>query len=253
MNNQLTVYTGSKFKPVGSSTNSTSQPSNAVTGDMWFDTSNLQLYVYNGSSWTLIGPTSVTGSGVTQVVSEAIEDNVGVQKSILRFVTNDTNVAIASAETFTPGTSISGFSTITKGINLSSAIKNIGIFDIIIKLHAEVSFNITLNVATSDENAKRQKDELLNEKVIIKSPEKPEVDKKLGSDLAIEEQESESSQSDKKDKTNNKASIKKAKSKKKTEDKSEIKINTSSNNESEDKQGEESDITSTKVEDKKKK
>ena len=138
-------------------------------------------------------------------------------------------------------------------INLSSAIKNIGIFDIIIKLHAEVSFNITLNVATSDENAKRQKDELLNEKVIIKSPEKPEVDKKLGSDLAIEEQESESSQSDKKDKTNSKASIKKAKSKKKTEDKSEIKINTSSNKESEEKQGEESEITSTKVEDKKKK
>ena len=125
LNNQLNVYTGSKFNPVGSSTNSTSQPSNAVTGDMWFDTTNLQLYIYNGSTWTLIGPTSVTGSGVTQVVSEAIEDNVGVQKSILRFVTNDTNVAIASAETFTPGTAISGFSTITKGINLSSAISDV--------------------------------------------------------------------------------------------------------------------------------
>ena len=138
-------------------------------------------------------------------------------------------------------------------INLSSAIKNIGIFDIIIKLHAEVSFNITLNVATSDENAKRQKDELLNEKVIIKSPEKLEADKKLGSDSAIEEQESESSQRNKKDKANSKASIKKAKSKRKVEDKSEIKINTSSNKESDEKQGEESEITSTKVEDEKKK
>ena len=125
LNNRLNVYTGTKFKPVGGPTNSTSQPSNAATGDSWFDTTNLQYYIYNGSTWTLIGPTSVTGSGVTQVVSEAIEDNVGVQKSILRFVTNDTNVAIASAETFTPGSAISGFSTITKGINLSSAISDV--------------------------------------------------------------------------------------------------------------------------------
>lgn len=139
-------------------------------------------------------------------------------------------------------------------INLSSAIKNIGIFDIIIKLHAEVSFNITLNVATSDENAKLQKNELLNEKVIIKSPEKSEVDKKLENDSAIEKQELESSHSNKKDKTNSDDSIKKAKSKKKTKDKSEININTSSNKKkSDEKQAEESEITSTKVEDEKKK
>lgn len=122
LNNQINVYTGNKFKPVGSTTNSASAPTNAVLGDMWFDTANTQLYIYTGTAWTLIGPTTVSGSGVTQVVSEAIEDNVGVQKSILRFVTNDTNVAIVSAEEFTPGTSISGFATIKKGITLSSAI-----------------------------------------------------------------------------------------------------------------------------------
>jgi len=122
LNNQINVYTGSKFKPVGSTTNSATAPTNAVLGDMWFDTTNTQLYIYTGTTWTLIGPTTVTGSGVTQVVSEAIEDNVGVQKSILRLVTNDTNVAIVSADEFTPGTSISGFATIKKGINLSTAV-----------------------------------------------------------------------------------------------------------------------------------
>ena len=122
LNNQINVYTGNKFKPVGSTTNSATAPTNAVLGDMWFDTANTQLYIYTGTAWTLIGPTTVSGSGITQVVSEAIEDNVGVQKSILRFVTNDTNVAIVSAEEFTPGTSISGFATIKKGITLSSAI-----------------------------------------------------------------------------------------------------------------------------------
>lgn len=122
LNNQINVYTGSKFKPVGSTTNSATAPTNAVLGDMWFDTSNTQLYIYTGTAWTLIGPTTVSGSGVTQVVSEAIEDNVGVQKSILKFVTNDTIVGIVSQEQFTPGTAISGFATIKKGITLSSAI-----------------------------------------------------------------------------------------------------------------------------------
>ena len=97
LNNQINVYTGNKFKPVGSTTNSASAPSNAVLGDMWFDTSNTRLYIYSGTAWTLIGPTTVSGSGVTQVVAEAIEDNVGVQKSILKFVTNDTIVGIVSA------------------------------------------------------------------------------------------------------------------------------------------------------------
>ena len=122
LENQIKVWNGNKFKPVGSSTNSATSPANANTGDFWFDTGNSQLYVYDGTAWTLIGPTTVAGSGVTQVVSETIEDNVGVNKSILRLVTNDTNVAIVSAEEFTPGTAISGFSTIFKGITLSTAI-----------------------------------------------------------------------------------------------------------------------------------
>ena len=121
-NKRLNVYDGTKFKPAGGPTNSTTAPTNAVLGDTWFDTANTQLYVYNGSSFTLIGPTTVAGSGVTQVVSETIEDNVGVNKSILKLVTNDQIVAIISAEEFTPGTSISGYATIKKGITLSTVI-----------------------------------------------------------------------------------------------------------------------------------
>jgi hypothetical protein len=124
LNNQIKVWNGSKFKPVGSSTNSNSSPSNANTGDFWFDTNNSQFYVYNGTAWTLIGPTTVAGSGVTQVSSETVADNVGVNKSILKLITNDTIVGIVSAEQFTPGTAISGFATIFKGITLSSSISD---------------------------------------------------------------------------------------------------------------------------------
>ena len=124
LSNQIKVWNGSKFKPVGSSTNSASQPSNANAGDMWFDTNNSQLYVYSGTAWILIGPTAVAGSGVTVVSSETIKDNVGVNKGILKLITNDVIVGIVSAEEFTPQTAISGFATIFKGITLSTAISN---------------------------------------------------------------------------------------------------------------------------------
>jgi len=131
-NKQINVYTGTKWKPVGSPTNSTSSPTNAVLGDTWFDTTNNQLYVYNGSAWTLIGPTTVAGSGVTQMVSETVQDNTGVNKSILKAVTNDSVVYIVSAEAFTPSSTetnaaaliTAGFATVSKGITLSTAISS---------------------------------------------------------------------------------------------------------------------------------
>ena len=101
-NKQINVYDGTKFKPVGSSTNSTTSPSNAVLGDTWFDTTNTQLYVYNGSAWTLIGPTTVAGSGVTTATSETVQDNAGVNRDILKLVANDAVVGVVSNIAFTP-------------------------------------------------------------------------------------------------------------------------------------------------------
>ena len=129
-NNQLNVYTGSKFKPVGSTENSATAPTNAVLGDMWLDTTNTQLYVYTGLAWTLIGPTTVAGSGVTQVITETPEDDTGVKRSILKLVTNDTVVGVVSNLAFTPSSTetlgsalvSAGFSTVAQGIQLSSGV-----------------------------------------------------------------------------------------------------------------------------------
>jgi len=129
-NNQLNVYTGSKFKPVGSTANSATAPTNAVQGDLWFDTTNNQLYVYTGSAWTLIGPTTVAGSGVTQVITESPEDNTGVKRSILKLVANDTVVGVVSNLAFTPSATetlgaalvSAGFSSIAQGIQLSTSV-----------------------------------------------------------------------------------------------------------------------------------
>ena len=131
-NNQINVYTGSKWKPVGSTSNSATAPTSAVLGDMWFDTTNTQLYVYTGSAWTLIGPSTVAGSGVTQVFAESPEDNTGVKRPILKLVTNDTVVGVVSNLAFTPSSTetlgdalaSAGFSAIAQGIQLSSTVSS---------------------------------------------------------------------------------------------------------------------------------
>jgi hypothetical protein len=131
-NKQINVYTGEKWKPVGSTTNSATSPTNAVQGDLWFDTANRQLYVYTGSFWTLIGPTTIAGSGVTQVVTETVQDNTGVFRSILKLVTQDTVVGVVSNLAFTPSSSeengaaliAAGFTTVAQGIQMSSTVSN---------------------------------------------------------------------------------------------------------------------------------
>ena len=128
-NNQLNVYTGTKFKPLGPAPSSTA-PTNAVLGDEWFDTTNKQYYVYDGSAWTLIGPTTVAGSGVTNAIPETVQDNTGVNRDILKLVANDAVVGVVSNLAFTPSSSetagaaliAAGYSTVAQGIQLSSAV-----------------------------------------------------------------------------------------------------------------------------------
>ena len=128
-NNQLNVYTGAKFKPLGP-TPSTTAPTNAVLGDEWFDTTNKQYYVYDGSAWTLIGPTTVAGSGVTNAIPETVQDKTGVNRTVLKLVANDAVVGVVSNLAFTPSSSetvgaaliAAGYSTVAQGIQLSSAV-----------------------------------------------------------------------------------------------------------------------------------
>jgi hypothetical protein len=69
---------------------------------------------------------------VTQVLSETVEDNTGVNQSILKLVTADAVVAVVSAAAFTPSSTetkgaallAAGFDTVAQGIQLSTAVAN---------------------------------------------------------------------------------------------------------------------------------
>lgn len=113
----LQVYNGVIFKNIASATNSPTSPTSSVAGDLWFDSANQQLNVYNGTGWVTIGPLG----GAGQVVSETITDTLAGNHDVISMKINNVRYAILSKDaTFTPSTTISGFSTISPGFNIAS-------------------------------------------------------------------------------------------------------------------------------------
>jgi len=124
-NSLLKVYNGTTFKVISASTASPSQPSSNVTGDLWFDTTNQQLKVYNGSAWILVGPSSTSGQGTSGAIVTTLTDNVSVDHVVIQLFVQNTLVGIISKDaTFTPVPSISGFTTISPGIQLSTTVSS---------------------------------------------------------------------------------------------------------------------------------
>ena len=119
----LKVYNGSIWKPISSSASGTSQPASPVTGDLWYDSANAQLKVWSGSAFITVGPSYTTTSGTSGAVVETILDGGSASHVVVKFYISNTVVAILSKDAeFTPGTSISGFTKVFPGLNLASSI-----------------------------------------------------------------------------------------------------------------------------------
>jgi microcystin-dependent protein len=114
----LKIYDGTVWKSAGSVRKNNTEP-DGVLGDLWVDTDNQQLYLFNGATWILVGPTFSSGLK-TGVQAETILDAAGNNKVVLKTYIDDEVAAIFSISTFVPKTSIEGFSTIRPGINLST-------------------------------------------------------------------------------------------------------------------------------------
>lgn len=122
-NSLLKVYNGSLWKPISSSASGSAQPASPVTGDLWYDSANAQLKVWSGSAWVTVGPSYTTTSGTSGAVVETILDDASGSHVVVKFYISNTVIAILSKDaTFTPQTGISGFTTIIPGFNLSSSV-----------------------------------------------------------------------------------------------------------------------------------
>ena len=91
----------------------------SAVGELWVDTTNQQLYVYSGTRWILVGPTFSTGLRSGPIV-EAVTDSDNVSRVVLIFYVEDVPVIIFSKDAFTPKISITGFVTIKSGLNITA-------------------------------------------------------------------------------------------------------------------------------------
>ena len=121
-NASLKVYNGSAFVEAGGTVPyQASAPSTLTSGDMWVDSDTKQLYFYDGTSSVLVGPPS--GTGTSQGFTyDTILDSTDASKNITKWYNDGTLVAIVSDETaFTPKVAITGFASVKKGITLTTA------------------------------------------------------------------------------------------------------------------------------------
>lgn len=95
------------------------------SGDIWIDTTNQQLNIYRDNSWVLIGPslllTTAAGTTGIEIASDIRDANPDTPaSSIIKYYVAGDVVAIFSNKTITPSPVITGFTTLTPGINLNN-------------------------------------------------------------------------------------------------------------------------------------
>lgn len=116
--NKLKVYNGTDFIPVSSATISNTQPDTLAIGDLWWDNVAGQLYFYDGVTPILIGPAFSLAQGLSGLKVESILDTLNQTRVITYLYNNGILLGIFSKDSFTPKTEIIGYSgTIEPGFN----------------------------------------------------------------------------------------------------------------------------------------
>lgn len=88
-------------------------------GDIWVDTANNQLRIWNSNVWTLVGP-QAAGPEPTGAIPAVIRDTQGLDRRVILNKVSGETVAIFANEQFTPRSVINGFTILKPGLNLSS-------------------------------------------------------------------------------------------------------------------------------------
>lgn len=138
-NKILKVYdaTTSTWLASGGVIRSPTAPGSAPnSGSLWFDTTKNQMWTWSGSQWLLIGPlgasdgndpTNPSVPSYSRIEAALISDGTSVHP-VWRIVIGGTVFAILSRDSvFTPSPAISGFPTISPGINLNNTVAGIGV------------------------------------------------------------------------------------------------------------------------------
>ena len=121
-NGILMLWDNTNWKAASNIQKSATEPSveTSKVGELWVDTTNQQLRIFTGTRWILVGPSESSIDGLRYGPAvETIADTDNISRSILLFYIADVPVIIFSKDSFTPKTSIVGFTSIKSGININ--------------------------------------------------------------------------------------------------------------------------------------
>lgn len=135
---KINVYRSTGFTAIGVLNSAASEPTSPSLGDLWWDTVDQQLKIYNGSSWTSIAPGYTASQGKSGAVVETIRDTLNSTHVVTKVYQGGAVIATFSDDDeYFPSDSINGFTSVKKGITLSS--------DSGIKLHGTATVAETIS------------------------------------------------------------------------------------------------------------
>jgi hypothetical protein len=117
----MNIYRSNGFIGLANLTTSSAQPNLPKQGDLWFDTVDAQLKLYNGTGWLVVSPQFSSSQTKTGVFAETIRDVLNTNHICLVHYQQNNIVAIQCRDPeWTPQVAISGFTKIKPGYNLAT-------------------------------------------------------------------------------------------------------------------------------------
>ena len=118
---RLKIFNGTSFNATTATVVSATAPVSMAAGELWVDLANKQLKFSDGETIMLAGPAYTSSQGQSGLDIQTLIDEFGNPKVIARLMISAQPVAIISRETFNTSTPITNFDTqIKEGINISS-------------------------------------------------------------------------------------------------------------------------------------
>ncbi len=117
---RLKIWNGEQFRSTDTTVVSSIEPQ-LLAGDIWIDSRRQQLYFNDGTGTTLAGPIFTRDQGPTGFKVDTINDRFGNPKTVAKLIVNSTELALISREPFEAALNQPGFGkNIQEGININS-------------------------------------------------------------------------------------------------------------------------------------
>ena len=116
---RLKIWNGEQFRSTDTTVVGSIEPQ-LLAGDIWIDSRRQQLYFNDGTGTTLAGPIFTREQGPTGFKVDTINDRFGNPKTVAKIIVNSAELALISKESFEAALNQPGFGkNIQEGININ--------------------------------------------------------------------------------------------------------------------------------------